>query len=135
MTATPTGAAPATLVPPAPPLPDKTVPVFGLKAKVAKLVFRKETLSGVEGDVSVQGNLLKLNTVKVADLLGARMDVHGSVTDFGTAPRYDLTFNATMPDADKVIDYAGLPKFINGKIGPASGLPQPIEHGLWIFHK
>ncbi|HEY6715481.1 MAG TPA: AsmA family protein [Reyranella sp.] len=120
VTATPTSAAPATLVPPAPPLPDKTVPIFGLKTKVAKLVFRKETLSGVEGDVSVQGNLLKLNTVKVADLLGARLDVHGSVTDFGTAPRYDLTFNATMPDADKVIDYAGLPKFINGKIGPAS---------------
>jgi uncharacterized protein involved in outer membrane biogenesis len=120
VTATPTSAAPATLVPPAPPLPDKTVPIFGLKTKVAKLVFRKETLSGVEGDVSVQGNLLKLNTVKVADLLGARMDVHGSVTDFGTAPRYDLTFNATMPDADKVIDYAGLPKFINGKIGAAS---------------
>ncbi len=120
VTATPTSATPATIVPPAPPLPDKTVPVFGLKAKVAKLVFRKATLSGVEGDVSVQGNLLKLNTVKVADLLGARMDVQGSVTNFGTAPRYDLTFNATMPDADKVIDYAGLPKFINGKIGPAS---------------
>ena len=119
-TATPSTATPATLVPPAPPPPDKTVPVFGLKAKVAKLVFRKETLSGVEGDVSVQGNLLKLNTVKVADLLGAKMDVQGSVTDFGTAPRFDLTFNATMPDADKVIDYAGLPKFINGKIGAAS---------------
>ena len=107
-------------MPPAPPPPDKTVPVFGLKAKVAKLVFRKQTLGGIEGDVSVQGNLLKLNTVKVADLLGAKMDVQGSVTDFGTAPRYDLTFNATMPDADKVIDYAGLPKFINGKIGAAS---------------
>ena len=119
-TATPSTATPATVVPPAPPLPDKTVPVFGLKAKVAKLVFRKETLSGLEGDVSVQGNLLKLNTVKVADLLGAKMDIQGSVTDFGTAPRYDVTFNATMPDADKVIDYAGLPKFINGKIGPAS---------------
>ena len=119
-TATPSTAQPATLVPPAPPLPDKTVPVFGLKAKVAKLVFRKETLGGIEGDVSVQGNLLKLNTVKVADLLGAKMDVQGSVTDFGTAPRYDLTFNATLPDADKVIDYAGLPKFINGKIGAAS---------------
>lgn len=119
-TATPTAAAPATTVPPAPPPPDKTVPVFGLKAKVAKLVFRKQTLNGVEGDVSVQGNLLKLGTVKVADLLGARIDLQGSVTDFATAPRYDLTFNATMPDADKVIDFAGLPKFVNGKIGPAS---------------
>ena len=119
-TATPSTAAPATGVPPAPPAPDKTLPVFGVKAKVAKLVFRHQTLGGVEGDVSVQGNLLKLNTVKVADLLGAKIDVHGSVTDFGTAPRFDLAFNATMPDADKVIDYAGLPKFVNGKIGAAS---------------
>jgi hypothetical protein len=68
----------------------------------------------------VQGNLLKLNTAKVADLLGAKMDVQGSVSDFGTAPRFDVTFNATMPDADKLIDYAGLPKFANGKIGAAS---------------
>ncbi|MGZ3341114.1 MAG: AsmA family protein, partial [Reyranella sp.] len=120
VTTAPSATKPATLVPPAPPPPDKTLPIFGLKAKVAKLVFRKETLSGVEGDISVQGNLLKLNTAKVADLLGAKMDVHGSVTDFGTAPRFDVTFNATMPDADKLIDYAGLPKFANGKIGAAS---------------
>ena len=120
VTTAPAATKPATLVPPAPPPPDKTLPVFGLKAKVAKLVFRKETLGGVEGDIAVQGNLLKLNTAKVADLLGAKMDVQGSVTDFGTAPRFDITFNAAMPDADKVIDYAGLPKFANGKIGAAS---------------
>ena len=120
VTTAPPATKPATVVPPAPPPPDKTLPVFGLKAKVAKLVFRKETLNGVEGDISVQGNLLKLNTAKVADLLGAKLDVQGSVADFGTAPRFDITFNATMPDADKLIDYAGLPKFANGKIGAAS---------------
>ena len=118
--ASPVAATPATVIPPAPAPPDKTTPVFGLKAKVAKLVFRKETLSAVESDVSVQGNLLKVNAFKVADLLGAKMDLRGSVTDFGTTPRFDLTFNAAMPDADRVIDYAGLPKFINGKIGAAS---------------
>ena len=96
-------------------------PVFALKAKVAKLTFRKQILGGVEGDASVQGNLLKVNAFKVADLLGAKADVKGSVTDFAAAPRYDLTFNATLPDADKVIDYAGLPKFINGKIGARVG--------------
>ena len=42
------------------------------------------------------------------------------MTDFATAPRYDLTFNATLPDADKVLAYAGLPKLLNGKIGAAS---------------
>lgn len=118
--ATPPNAAPATVVPPASPPPDKATPVFALKAKVAKLIFRKETLGGIEGDLSVQGNLLKVNALKIADLLGGKADVQGTVADFGTAPRYDLTFNASLPDADKVIDYAGLPKFINGKIGAAS---------------
>ncbi len=68
----------------------------------------------------MQGNLLKVNAFKVADLLGAKADVKGSVTDFAAAPRYDLTFNATLPDADKVIAYAGLAKVaITGKIGRA----------------
>ena len=102
------------------PAPADPLPVFGLKAKVAKLVFRKQTLGGVEADASVQGNVLKINALKVADLLGGKMDAKGTVTDFGTVPRVDLTFNATLPDADKVTDYAGLPKFINGKIGAAS---------------
>ena len=110
----------ATLIPAAPPPPDPATPVFALKAKVAKLVFRKQTLGGIEGDASVQGNLLKVNAFKVADFLGAKADVKGSVTDFAAAPRYDLTFNATLPDADKVIGYAGLPKVANGKIGAVS---------------
>jgi len=110
----------ATLIPAALPPPDPATPVFALKAKVAKLTFRKQTLGGIEGDASVQGNLLKVNAFKVADLLGAKVDVKGSVTDFAAAPRYDLTFNATLPDADKVIGYAGLPQLTKGKIGAAS---------------
>jgi len=110
----------ATLIPAAPPPPDPATPVFALKAKVAKLVFRQQTLGGIEADASVQGNLLKVNAFKVADLLGAKADVKGSVTDFAAAARYDLTFNATLPDADKVIGYVGLPKFTNGKIGALS---------------
>ena len=67
-----------------------------------------------------QGRLLKLNGLKVADLLGAKADLKGQVSDFGTAPRFDVTFNASAPDADKLLDYAELPKFLNGKIGAAS---------------
>ena len=109
----------ATLIPAAPPPPDPATPVFALKAKVAKLTFRRQVLGGIEGDASVQGNLLKVNAFKVADLLGAKADVKGSVTDFAAAPRYDLTVNATLPDADKVIAYAGLPK-PTAKIGALS---------------
>ncbi len=110
----------ATLIPAAPAAPDPATPVIALKAKVAKLVFRKQTLGGIEGDASLQGNLLKVNALKIADLLGAKADLKGTVTDFATAPRYDLTFNATLPDADKVLAYAGLPKLLNGKIGAVS---------------
>ena len=109
-------AKPAAATPPASPPP----PSFGLKAKIASLIYRGEPLKGVDADVTVQGNILKLNGIKVADLLGAKLDLRGSVIDFGTAPRFDLTFNTTMPNTDKLLDYAGLPKFINGKIGAAS---------------
>jgi hypothetical protein len=99
---------------------DKNAPLFGLKAKVGKLVYRGETLNGVDADLGVQGNFLKLNGVKVADLLGAKLDLRGQVADFGTSPRFDVTFNATMPDTDKLLDYAGLPRFLNGRIGAST---------------
>ncbi len=95
-------------------------PAFSLKAKVARLIYRGEPLKGVDADVAVKGNLLKLNALKVADLLGAKGELRGTVADFGTLPRLDVTFNATMPDADRLLDYAGLPKFVNGKIGAAT---------------
>lgn len=100
--------------------PDKTLPVLGLKAKVAKLVFRGETLNGIDADLAVQGNLLKVNGLKVGELLGAKLDLKGQVADFGTAPRFDVTFNATMPDTDKLLVYAGMPKFLNGKLGAST---------------
>ena len=105
----------AEAVPSAVPLPS-----FSVKAKVAKLLYRGQPLKGVEADLVVQGNHLKLNVVKVADLLGAKFSLSGSVNDFGTVPRFDLMFSTTMPDADRVFDYAGLPKFMNGKIGNAA---------------
>lgn len=99
---------------------DPAAPSFGLKAKITNLIYRGQPLKGVEADVVAQGRLLKLNGLKVADLLGAKAELKGQVSDFGTAPRFDITFNASAPDADKLLDYAQLPKFLNGKIGTAS---------------
>lgn len=115
-----TATAPVLTAPAAPAPPDKTLPVLGLKAKVAKLQFRGETLGGIDADLSVQGNLLKVNGLKVADVLGAKFDFKGQVLDFGTVPRFDVTFNANMPDTDKLLVYAGLPKFLNGKLGAST---------------
>ena len=43
-------------------------PSIGLKAKVAKLIWHKETIGGVDVDVALQGSTLRLNDVKVANL-------------------------------------------------------------------
>lgn len=115
-----TATAPVLTAPAAAAAPDKTLPVIGLKAKVAKLLFRGETLGGIDADLAIQGNLLKVNGLKVADVLGARFDLKGQVADFGTVPRFDVTFNANMPDTDKLLVYAGLPKFLNGKLGAST---------------
>ena len=93
---------------------------FGLKVKIAKLVVRRETLTGVEIDTSVQGNRLKFGTLKVANLLGAKLGLHGTIDDYGTNPRFDLGFTAAAPDADRLLDYFGLPKFANSRIGAAT---------------
>jgi len=92
-------------------------PSLALKLDVGKLIYRGETLNKVTGSTTLQGNLVKLDGIQVADLLGAKLGLSGQVTDFATLPRFDLTFNVAAPDTDKLLDYAGLPKFLNGKIG------------------
>lgn len=119
-TAPPPPVAPAAAAPVGPTEIDKKAPILGMKAKVAKLVYRGEILNGVEADLAIQGNLLKIGSLKVADLLGAKLDLKGQVADFGTDPRFDLTFTTSMPDTDKLLGYVGLPKFINGKIGAST---------------
>lgn len=95
-------------------------PSFGLKAKVSALRYRGETAKGVEADVVLQGNQIRLNDAKVGDLLGAKLGLKGSITEFGTLPKFDLAYNATIPDADRLLTYAELPSFMNGRIGAAT---------------
>jgi uncharacterized protein involved in outer membrane biogenesis len=83
-------------------------PSFGLKAKVAKLIYNKEAIGGVEVDVSMQGNSLRLNDIKVANLAGARLAVRGTVINFETTnPNPDITFNFEAPDMSRVIKAVG----------------------------
>ncbi len=112
--------------PPAPPVKsaaDKTPsdePSLALKLAIAKLVYRDETLGGVTGGVTLVGNAIKLDDIKVADLLGGKAALRGHVSDFGSVPRFDMAFTVTAPDTDRLLDYAGLPKFMNGKIGAST---------------
>ena len=83
-------------------------PSIGLKARIARLIYRKETIGGIEVDVARQGSTLRLTDVKVANLLGARLAVRGTVVGYDTAqPRPDIAFNFEAPDAGRLLKFAG----------------------------
>ena len=83
-------------------------PTVALKAKVAKLVYRKDTIGGIDVDIVVQGTTLRLNDIKVGNLVGARLAVRGSIANFQSAmPRPDIAFNFEAPDMGRVLKLAG----------------------------
>ena len=83
-------------------------PSIGLKAKVARLIYKKETIGGVDVDVALQGGTLRLNDVKVSNLLGARLAVRGTVAGYDTVrPRPDIAFNFEAPDMTRLLKFAG----------------------------
>src|SRR5206468_12230699 len=84
--AKPTGTPRSTSSAPAAPSTPRAVagPSLGLKGKVAKLIYNKEPISGVEVDVALQGSTLKLNDIKVSNLGGARLVVRGSGANYAS---------------------------------------------------
>ena len=94
-------------------------PVLDLKARIDRVLYRGETAHGVDAHAIVRGNELTLKHVGVDELLGSHLELFGSVADFGTVPRFDLAYRAVVRDADRMLDYAALPRFIHGRIGPA----------------
>ncbi|MGE0576217.1 AsmA family protein [Reyranella sp.] len=83
-------------------------PTVALKAKVAKLIYRKDTIGGIDVDIALQGTTLRLNDIKVGNLVGARLAVRGSVANFQSAmPRPDIAFNFEAPDMGRVLKLAG----------------------------
>ncbi len=83
-------------------------PSVGLKAKIARLIYKKETIGGIDVDVALQGSTLRLTDVKVANLLGARLAVRGTVAGYDTAqPQPDIAFNFEAPDASRLLKFAG----------------------------
>jgi uncharacterized protein involved in outer membrane biogenesis len=104
-------------------------PSVGLKAKVNKLIYNKETISGVEVDIALQGSTLRLNDIKVSNLAGARLAVRGTVADYSAAqPRPDIAFNFEAPDMGPVLKLAGAtaPAGI-GAVSASGGIAGTIE--------
>ena len=109
----PTASAPPSAA--APPLPASLN--VGLKAKIGKLIYRQQTLNGVDADLALVGNTLKLNDVKAANLLGAKVALHGSVTDLTNVPRFDLVASVTTEAADTLLPLIGAAGRFKGKVG------------------
>ncbi|WP_428678349.1 AsmA family protein [Reyranella sp.] len=83
-------------------------PSVGLKAKVARLIYNKETIQGVDVDVALQGSTLRLNDIKVSNLGGGRLAVRGTVANYSAPqPRADIAFNFEAPDMSRVLKVAG----------------------------
>lgn len=104
-------------------------PSIGLKAKVAKLVYNKETIQGVDVDVALQGSTLRLNDVKVGNIGGGRFAVRGTVANYSAPqPRPDIAFNFEAPDMGRVLKVVGAsgPSDL-GAVSASGGIAGTIE--------
>jgi hypothetical protein len=100
--------------------PDTAGVPIALKAKIGKLLFRTEVFGGVDADVALQGKLLKLNNLRIADALKARVALRGTLADLDKVPKYDLTVDVTAPDGDRLLGFMGVPVLRSGPVGAAS---------------
>src|SRR5262249_58954741 len=90
----------------APPTPSSSAPAavavegpsIGLKAKVTKLIWRQETIGGVEIDIATRGNTLRMNDIKVSNLVGERLAVRGPIAHYSSDhPRPAIAFHLQHP--------------------------------------
>ncbi|MCW5734502.1 MAG: AsmA family protein [Enhydrobacter sp.] len=83
-------------------------PTLGLKLKIRRAIYNKETIGGIDVDVVMRARTLELKDVKVSNLGGARLAVRGNVVDYDAAlPRSDIAFNFEAPDLSRVLKIAG----------------------------
>ena len=100
--------APAATAPAPRPAAAAAGPSVGLKLKVNKVIYNKETIAGVDVDIALQGSTLRLNDVKVSNLAGAQFAVRGTVGNYATAaPQPEIAFNFASTDMGRVMKLAG----------------------------
>src|SRR5215831_5016431 len=120
----------------APPTPSSSAPAaaavegpsIGLKAKVTKLLWRQETIGGVEIDIATRGNTLRMNDIKVSNLVGARLAVRGTIANYSSdQPRPDIAFNFEAPDMDRVLKLAGVASSGLGAVAASGGVAGNLD--------
>jgi uncharacterized protein involved in outer membrane biogenesis len=129
LAATPADKKPAAAAPaPATTAARATGPSVGLKAKIAKLIWNKETIGGIDVDIALRGDTLRLNDVKVSNLAGARLAVRGTVANYSAPqPRPDIAFNFEAPDMDRVLKLVGATPAGLGAVTASGGVAGSLE--------
>jgi hypothetical protein len=103
-------------------------PAVGLELKIAKLVFRGETVSSIELDVARHRGKLKLNDLKVASLAGARLAVRGEVARYWEDnPKADVAFSFEAPDMGRVLRIVGIAEAGIGPVSASGGIVGTFE--------
>jgi uncharacterized protein involved in outer membrane biogenesis len=103
-------------------------PSVGLKAKIAKLIWNKETIGGIDVDIALRGDTLRLNDVKVSNLAGARLALRGTVANYNAPqPRPDIAFNFEAPDMDRVLKLVGGTPAGLGAVTASGGVAGSLE--------
>jgi len=103
-------------------------PSVGLKAKIAKLIWNKETIGGIDVDIALRGDTLRLNDVKVSNLAGARLAVRGTIANYSAPqPRPDIAFNFEAPDMDRVLKLVGATPAGLGAVTASGGVAGSLE--------
>jgi len=104
----PTPAAEASAIASVTPILALLGPSIGLKLKVARIDYRGDAITGVDIDVARDAGTLRMNDLKVANLVGARIALRGAVARYWTPrPRADFTFDFEAADMDRVLKLAG----------------------------
>jgi uncharacterized protein involved in outer membrane biogenesis len=109
--------------------PDSVFPSIGLKLKIAKAIYNKQTIGGIHANLALKGRTVSFDDFSVANLGGARFAVRGNVSDFDRPlRRFDLAFNFDAPDLAPVLKVAGAtaPDTF-GKVTAKGGLSGTVE--------
>lgn len=109
--------------------PTSVGPSIGLKLKIAKAIYNKQTIGGIQANLALKGRTISFDDISVSNLGGARFAVRGNVVDFDRPlRRFDVAFNFDAPDLAPVLKVAGAtaPDTF-GKVTAKGGISGTVE--------
>ncbi|MBS0524607.1 MAG: AsmA family protein [Proteobacteria bacterium] len=122
-------AAPAPAAAPGSKPPTSVGPSIGLKLKIARAIYNKQAIGGIQANLALKGRTVSFDDISVSNLGGARLAVRGNVTDFDQpSRRFDVAFNFEAPDLAPVLRIAGAtaPDTF-GKVAAKGGVSGSVE--------